>query len=168
MSQTKPSLLPGIILIIFGLLLLVHKLDIFYFDWHRTYPLVFMLIGVVLFISTVLYKHQSAAFWGTVFLLAGLFFFLRNYDFIEYYYIGEIWPVFFIILGLAFVVLFLFKPQDWGVLIPGGIFLFLGTTFFLRNFHYWRAQEIIARYWPLVLILIGIGVIVGGLKKKPE
>lgn len=168
MNNSKVSLLPGFFLIGLGLILLIHKLNLFYLDWMRTYPIIFMLIGLTLFVSAILNKNRSAVFWGTIFFLFGFLFFLRNFDFIEYYYIHDIWPVFFIIFGIAFIVLFIVKPQDWGVLIPGALFLFLGISFLLRNFHYWRVQEIIERYWPLLLILIGIGVILGSLKRKVE
>ena len=168
MNNSKTSLLPGFFLIGLGLLLLIHKLDLFYFGWPRTYPLIFILVGLTLFISATLKRNGSAVFWGTIFSLFGLFFFLRNFHFIEYYYIHEIWPIFFMILGIAFFILFIVKPQDWGVLIPGSIFLFLGVIFLARNFHYWRALELIQRYWPLLLIVIGVGVILCSLKKQMD
>lgn len=168
MKNLTISLFPGIFLIGLGLLLLFHKLNLFYFDWSRTYPMIFMLIGVTLLISSIMNKISSAIFWGTIFFLIGILFFLRNFNFIDYYYIHDIWPTFLIIFGIAFVILFIVNPKDWGVLIPGTILLFFGTTFLFKNFHYWRAQELIQRYWPLILIVIGIGIILGSLKKKIE
>ena len=165
MSSSKTSLFPGILLIIIGSLLLIHRLDIFYFDWQQTYPLVFILVGIMLFVSYFANHNNNSVFWGTIITLAGIFFFLRNYHYIEYYYMDEAWPIFMIILGIAFLVLFAIKPQDWGVLIPAGIFLFLGTSFLMRNLRLWCAQEIIRRYWPLLLILIGAGVILSSLKR---
>ncbi len=166
MSNSKTSLLPGILLIIIGSLLLIHKLNILYFDWPKTYPIVFVAIGIALFASYFFNRNSNSVFWGTIFTLGGVFFFLRNYHFIDYYYVREVWPVFMMILGIAFIVLFIVRPQDWGVLIPGGILLILGTSFLLRSLHLWHAQEIIRRYWPLLLILIGAGIILSSLKKN--
>ncbi|MBD3290192.1 hypothetical protein GF337_15400 [candidate division KSB1 bacterium] len=166
MNNSKTSLLPGILLIIIGSLLLIHKLNIFYFDWQQTYPILFILIGIMLFVSYFMNRNTNSVFWGTIIALAGVFFFLRNYHVIDYYYMSEAWPVFMIILGIAFLVLFVVKPQDWGVLIPAGIFLVIGTSFLLRNLHLWYARDIIQRYWPLLLIIIGAGVILSSFKKE--
>jgi len=166
MTNAKTSLLPGIFLIFLGLILLIHKLDIFYFDWYKTYPFIFALIGLTLVLSAIFNKSGSATFWGTVFLLFGALFIVRNYGVVDYFYFHQIWPVFFLIFGIAFIVLFIVKPQDWGVLIPGSIFLFIGISFLLRNYHFWRFQEIVARYWPLLFILIGIFIILGSLRHK--
>lgn len=166
MDKSKSSLLPGFFLIGLGFILLVHELNLFYLDWTRTYPIIFILIGLTLFVSVIINKNSSVVFWGTIFFLFGFFFFLRNFDFIEYYHPHDIWPIFFIIFGIAFIVLFVVKPQDWGVLIPGCLFVLIGTTFLARNFHFWRVQEIVERYWSLLLIIIGIGIILGSLKKR--
>ena len=168
MDNSKSSLLPGILLIIIGSLLLIHKLEIFSFDWPKTYPVVFLAIGIALFISYYTNRNRNSVFWATIFTLGGLFFFLRNYGYIDYYYFPDIWPVFMIILGIAFIVLFMATPQDWGVLIPGGIFLILGTSFLFRSLHLWQAQEIVRRYWPLILILVGAGIILSSLNKNKQ
>jgi hypothetical protein len=168
MSNHKHSIWPGLILIIIGALLLVHKLTPYSFGWYEIYPLILIALGALIFVSVIGKRDKGAVFFGTIFFLLGLFFFLRNYDIIPYYYMREVWPTFLIILGLAFGSIFITKPSDWGVLIPAGIFLFLGVVFLLRKLHviYWDIGDIIADYWPVILIIIGGGIILGALKRS--
>lgn len=168
MSTHKHSIWPGLILILIGALLLIHKLTPYSFGWYEIYPLILISMGVLFFVSIIHKRDKGAIFPGTIFFLLGLFFFLRNYEIIPYYYMREVWPMFLIILGLAFVAIFITKPGDWGVLIPAGIFLFLGIVFLLRKFYiiYWDIWDIIADYWPVILIIIGGGIILGALKRQ--
>ena len=169
MSTHKHSIWPGLILIVIGALLLVNKLVPYSIGWYEIYPLILMALGVLIFISVIGKQDKGAVFFGTFLVLLGLFFFLRNFDIIPYYYMREVWPIFLIILGLSFVSVFITKPYDWGVLIPGGILLFLGIVFLLRKLHiiYLDIGDIIADYWPVILIIIGGGIILGALKKQP-
>ncbi len=168
MSTHKHSIWPGLILIIIGGLLLVHKLIPYSFGWYEMYPLILIGLGILLFVSILGKRDRGAIFPGTILFLLGLFFLLRNYDIIPYYYIREIWPVFLIILGLAFVAVFFTKPSDWGLLIPAGIFLLLGIVLLLRKLHiiYWDIWDIVSDYWPIILIIIGGGIILGSLKRQ--
>jgi len=170
MRIRKPSILPGLILIIIGAILLLHKLDIFNVGWYEIYPLILMGIGILFFTSIIGKNQKGAVFPGTILFLLGMFYFLRNYEIIPYYYMREVWPVFLLILGLAFFAIFLTKPDDWGVLIPAAVFVLLGVSFLLREFHIisWNAWDVVGDYWPIILIIIGAGVILGSLRKKQE
>jgi len=167
MSTHKHSLWPGLFLILIGAILLVHKLVPYSFGWYEIYPLIFIGLGILLFISILGKRDKGAVFPGTFLFFLGLFFFLRNYDIIPYLYRLEVWPIFLIILGLAFLVFFFTKPSNWGTLIPAGIFLFLGIVFLLDRLHivYLDIWNILADYWPVVLIIIGGGIILGSLKR---
>lgn len=171
MSDVKRSILPGIILIIIGALILVHKLDIYHFYWRDIYPIVFIVLGVWFFVGVFAKNQKGLAFPGTLFLLLGIFFFLRNNVFHFHWYWDEFWPIFLIIFGLAFVVQFFLNPKDWGLLIPGGIFLFLGVGFFARIMRWYIPFDFeyyIEKYWPVILIVIGISIIISSLTKAKK
>ena len=171
MSEAKRSFFPGVVLIIIGALILIHKLDIYHLYWRDIYPIVFVALGVWFFIGVFAKKQKGLAFPGTLFLLLGLFFLLRNNYFHYSLYMDEFWPIFLLIFGFAFIVQFFFNPKDWGLLIPGGIFLFLGFGFFARTMHWYIPFEFeyyIGKYWPVVLILVGIAIIVSSLRKKKK
>jgi hypothetical protein len=43
-----------------------------------------------------------------------------------------------------------------GALTAGLILIVIGLLFFLQNFYGYSAWHLIARYWPVLLILIGL------------
>ena len=161
----KSSIIPGILLIVIGTLLLFNEMNWFSFQWNGLYPLLLLLTGAGLIVIAFMNKSGNAMFWGSILFLFGLLYFLRNFGFLDYFVFQDIWPIFFIILGLSFVAIMLVNPGDWGVLIPGGIFLFFGSLLFMRTLNLWRVHEIMATYWPLLLVLVGVIVIVASIKK---
>lgn len=167
MNDKKHSLLPGIILILIGCWFLGDRFYPEYAQWEKLYP--FLLIGLGGF---QLYEFKSAKkrqglLWGVFFSLAGIFFLLRNFDVIPYLYFDEYWPIFLGAWGCGFIALYAIKPDDWGNLIAASVFLSL--CFILLSS---TAGEIIPfldfdleRYWPVLLILIGTGIVLSALKK---
>lgn len=167
MYTHKQTIWPGLLLIVIGVLLLINKLTPFYFGWYEIYPIILIGLGILFFISGSRKQDGGSVFPGTIFLLLGAFFVLRNYDLIPHYYLRPTYAYILIILGLAFFAMYLTKPGDWGVLIPAGILLFFGLIVLLKRFDiiYWEIRDIVYDYWPVVLIIIGGGIILGTLKK---
>ena len=161
MDTSKSSIWPGLILIIIGSILLLYKLDIFDFGWYQIYPVVMMGLGILFFTSIAGKNQKGAVFPGTILFLLGLFFFLRNYEIVPYDYVRHVGPVVLIIVGLAFFAVFLTKPSDWGALIPSAVLVVIGSSLLLRKFHviYWNVWDVITMYWPILLIVIGAGII---------
>jgi len=164
------SIIPGIILIAIGTLLLLNRLDIYYFRWATLYPIILMFLGAIFMSRAFGGRDKGAIFPGTILFLVGLFFFLRNNYWLPFYYFRDSWPVFVLIIGIAFVALYAVKPYDWGVLIPGGLFLLLGSAFLLDRLHYlpWGVREILGQLWPVALIILGIAILVGSLKRSEQ
>ena len=166
MNKRSYSAILGVILILFGGLLLLDEWNVLDFTWDQTYPLFMLAIGVLSFISASK-GNKSAAFWGTLFLLTGLFYLLRNADLIMTLWFIDSWPIWLLSLGIGFFVLYAFKPHDWGVLIPAGVLTFLGIIFTLESMDIpWISVEAILNLWPLLLILIGLGLIFASLARK--
>lgn len=171
MAEREKSYIPGILLIVVGVLLLLYQLDVLYLRWSKIYPVGLLILGVLFFVSIMTRKDKGAAFPATVLIVLGLFFFLRNYGYFSlhfyFYDFEDFWPIFLISIGLGFIVLYIFKPEDWGVLIPGGVLLFLGILFFLKSagIFYWRD---FVDFWPVILIAIGISIVISNLRRKTE
>ncbi|MDZ7265411.1 MAG: DUF5668 domain-containing protein [candidate division KSB1 bacterium] len=168
MSNHKSSVWPGVILIIIGALLLVNKLTEIPFGWPQIYPVLFVGLGIMFFGSVINRQNKGAVFPGTILLLMGVLFLLRNWDLVPYRYVRDIWPIMAVILGLAFLSLFFVKPSDWGVLIPASIFLFFGAAIWLDKLDiiYIDIWDLWSNYWPVLLIIIGIGIIAGSLRSS--
>ena len=132
MSKQFSNIFLGVLFVLFGTLLLLNELDILYFSWSEAYPVILIVLSISSFIS-VFRGNKDASFWGTVLGVSGIFFFFRNYGFVDYFWVCEVWPVILLSLGLGFIALFILKPHDWGVLIPGSILTFLGITFILET-----------------------------------
>lgn len=166
MKNIKNQLILGIILIIIGSVLMMANILDYSFSWRQILPVVLMIIGILFFTSIKSKERSGAIFPGVIFFVTGLYLFLRNISSIDnFFYDIEIPTVVFIILCLAFLALYLTRPQDFGLLIPTLIFGILGTLYLLNDL--WIIdREQIKRFWPLILIGIGIGSIVHGIVKK--
>lgn len=170
MAEKRGSLVPGVLFIAIGLLLFIRRFFDFEPHWFHIYPVLMFLISVFLFIETVRRRHSGSLFWGVVFFILGIFFCLRNFAIIPHFYPDEYWPVFLVALGAGFVAQFVYRPQNWGVLIPAGLFLFFGVGFSMYTFHgyFWGWESFIENYWPIALILIGILVFVRSLMSSDK
>ncbi|MDL1876031.1 hypothetical protein FBQ85_12795 [Cytophagia bacterium CHB2] len=63
-------------------------------------------------------------------------------------------------IGVGYLGKFFFKPSDWGLLIPSAAFLVLGGGALLDYYGvlYFPFYDL-ERYWPILLIAIGAGVL---------
>ena len=152
----------GIILVALGLILLLGTLDLFFFHWS----LILLITGILLFVLAFSSEDKGGVFPGSILLMLGLFYYLRFHGVMDDpWYL--LWPIFPTIIGAAFLILFIFRPGDWGLLIPAGILLFLGLLFFANVYDIicWNPLRLIQRYWPLILILVGAKLLLSARKK---
>ena len=157
------SMWPGILLIVIGLLLLLDQLDIVLFDWSVLWPSLVILLGIFFFVRVP--RDRGAIFPGVLFFLSGLLFLAKNLAWYEPYIDVSVGGMLMIILGLAFVALYVVQPENWGLLIPAGLFLFFGFIIWADRVGIidWYTRRQILRLWPVLLILLGVGIIISGL-----
>jgi len=166
MNDRAKSILLGVLLILFGIALLLDKIGVWIFSWEETYPVIFLAISALSFLHVSGGKRDSA-FWGTLFGLMGLFFLLRNYGLVYSFWFVPVWPVLLFSVGISFIVLYFFKPHDWAVLIPGSILTFIGLVFLLQELNvWWLGPHLVRDFWPLLLVIVGIILIIGSIAKK--
>lgn len=173
MSEEKKSrsLLPGLILIAIGIFILVRKFDIYDLRFRDILPFALIAIGIWFFYRLFAQSNRSAAFPGTLFLLLGVFILLGRYSytFWRLYDFHEFWPIILIIVGLAFLAQFFARPKDWGLLIPCGALVLVGSAFLARNMGWYYVYDLeyyLQQYWPIALILIGVALILSNLRRK--
>ena len=168
-KSVSQSWVIGLILIIFGAVLLITRLGLFNFGWFELYPLLSIALGLLFLVLCITRRESGIVFPAVLFLSLGIYFFLRNYNFIRFYYPEDVWPVIFVALGLSFLALFITTPKDWGVMIPGSLFLFFGITLLIAKMgSYWWWHELVANYWALVLVIIGLSIIVSSVLRKSQ
>lgn len=150
----------GLALIGLGIAFVVAQLV----GWDRIWPL-FLVLGGLGFLASYLLtgaKDEGLVFLGVAALLVGLFFFGFSLGFWEWSQMGQLWPVFPLIGGVAFVALFFAqRTRDVGTLGVGCAAFIVGIAGLAIT--YGLVASEIWRFWPLLLILIGIISLVGGL-----
>jgi hypothetical protein len=158
------SVFLGVAFILAGVAILLNQYQVLTFGWTQFYPLALIGLGVY-FILDIVQGNKGAIFWATISILLGLFFFLRNFGYIPFFWFEEYWPLFILIFGLAFISLFVMKPEDWGLLIPGVVLCFIGLAFASYTMGY-QWYSVIWRFWPLLLVLIGVVLIVNSIQSR--
>ena len=132
--------------------------------WDRIWPLFPVLGGLAFLVWYVLtgFKDAGLVFIGLGALLVGLFFFGFTLGIWEWGQMGDLWPVFPLIGGVAFVALFVAeRGRDIGTLGVGLAALIVGVVGLA--FTYGLVSGNIWRLWPVLLILMGVLSLAGGL-----
>ena len=159
MEQKAFSRFPiiGLVMVLLGVALLLNQMEVIHIGGWALLWLGLFFYGAAVVIRSFINNDRSKVFFGTLCFLAGILFFLRRENFI-YGTFSLYFPAFIIIVGLAFLMLFVFNVKDWHLLIPAFIFLALGAALMLTHLGYWYNRDVwraIGSYWPLILILIG-------------
>jgi hypothetical protein len=160
------SLTLGILFIIIGIALFLDKLAVWQLEWYTVYPVLLIALAVLAGYST--FKgNTSSVFWAVTLGILGVAFALRNYALIPYYHTEELWPLFVLAPGIGFLSLYIVRPTDWGVLIPGSLLTFFGLITLLRTLGYsWYVIHSVQTYWPLILIVIGLGLLYSSMSRR--
>ncbi|MBI3194529.1 MAG: hypothetical protein HYZ34_08710 [Ignavibacteriae bacterium] len=152
----------GIALIVFGALLLLIKTDILDIDFSQVIWAGVMVLGLGIVVQGFSRDKRGKVFWGTVLFLYSLYFFLHEFEFIEYYH-HIFLPSSLIIFGIAFFMLFISNVREWALIIPSVFFIGIGGAFLLSEFGYVDCDEVwntMWSYWPVLLIAVGLGILI--------
>ncbi len=134
--------------------------------WDKAWPIFPLFAGVAFWAGYFLGGRRDPGLtWiGTVALLLGVFFFGFTLKYLEWADMGTLWPVFPLIGGVAWVVEFLAsRARRVGSLAVGLAALVIGVVGLAYN--YKLIQGPIVNYWPLLIILMGVAILVGGLAR---
>ncbi|GAB4367549.1 MAG: hypothetical protein Kow0042_08280 [Calditrichia bacterium] len=166
----KNSKIAGFILIIAGLLILLHNADIEVLNWDLLKGLLPLIFGVYLFSKGISHPQKKGIFGGSWFVLLGIYLLLDGFHIIEISR-GLTISVLTMVTGISFLVAFIFRRNSWAYLLTGTLVLFIGLFFLLVHLYIlpgYLLIEVVDRYWPILLILLGLFIIIDGLKKiKP-
>jgi hypothetical protein len=151
----------AVALIVVGVLLLLRNLNVFSLHFSSYFWPLIMLFGLVGVGQGFSGNRRGKIFWSAVVFLYALFFFLRSLDSIEVR--GHLFiPASFLVFGLAFLMMYLADVKEWSLLIPSLVLLGIGSIFILDEYGYvdgWEVWYSIRQYWPIAIILFGIGIL---------
>lgn len=106
-------------------------------------------------------KHNLG--WGIFLVILGAVFLIGNLSDVS---MEMLWPVFPLAVGLAFIVGYLYNRSNFGLLMPGSIFMVIGFLFlYLSIFGWWHMEDL----WPVFIIAPSVGFLAmyfGGTRDK--
>jgi hypothetical protein len=142
----------GVGLIILGILFLFENFGYIAFDFKDVWPVFVILAGVGFWIGYIQDKKNYGLLMpGTILVIYGVMFYYCSME--GWYYMTDLWPVFIIGPGIGFFMMFIFGQKEKGMLVPASILTGIGILFML-------SKTGIIRYWPVLLIVLGIVMIV--------
>jgi len=166
-TRDTRAIVIGSLLILVGLILLLDRLDLFYFRWNRLFWIVAACLGGFFVVDGFLRKLRGRVFWGSMMFFVSAYYIMLQWRIIDRYSFYTV-PAFLIAIGLSLVMLYLYEPREVALLIPAILFVGTGTAAILwwwEVIDWWDVRHAIRTYWPLLLVFLGVGLIV---RRKPQ
>lgn len=160
----------GSLLILVGFSLLLDRLDVVSLRWDKIFWVAGVVLGGFFAVDGLLRKKRGRTFWGSTLFFISLYFALLKSGIIERYDYPMV-PVLFLAFGLGFLVLFFADTRETTLLIPAILFCGTGIVAILWWWEMveWRdVRRVIETYWPLILILWGLALVVRRRRVAPE
>lgn len=99
--------------------------------------------------------NRKGAFWGVLLIAIGCLLIINRTFNINFFSIGNFWPLFILIPGLMFEASYFISRKNPGVLVPGGILTTIGLLFFFEIMTNWALAEYT---WPVYILAVAIGL----------
>ena len=157
----------GIFLIVIGGVLLLHRLNVLDIGFFQIFWPLIIVFGFAKVETGFSRNRRGRIFWGTVLFLYGLFFFLGALESVDVHW-TMFFPASFLIVGIAFFMMFLNDVRNWYLVIPSILFGGIGAAFLLTEYGYfneWEVREAVRLYWPIGLILLGVAFV---FRRRPQ
>ena len=132
----------------------MHQIDIFNLNTANIVALISLAGGVILLMRGWKHPEYRGIFGGIFFTILGISLFLMQYN---YFPASDSFAIYAPILvpTVTFIIF-------------GIIFILIGSPMIAYEFYYisfWEIRDIFSTYWPILLILIGVGLLGEGLLK---
>ncbi len=156
----------GVILILIGGLMLLHQLDLFYLTGDRLIAIISLLVGVAMLRKSIDHPERKGLLGGSFFTLFALSLFIFDFSlrpFARPLFLGDL----FIVLAVSNLIYFLFSGMSKSLNIF--MFFFFGAiggtmiAVYYDLIDVWELDEVVSTYWPVVLIVIGLLIIIDGM-----
>lgn len=169
-SQPNFPLIAGGLIAFIGILLLAVANNWGGLDSSNFWPAYILMIGLGLggwawgTANTI--GRAALAYFATILTLLGLFFFKFTLGLFVWRDMAALWPVFILIPGIGLLVSYwisrfsLLAYMAAGLIIPSAVFLIL------LQVEGW--QQAVGKLWPVLIILVGLVVALGGYGYKKK
>lgn len=171
--RRKGSLVLAGFLILLGAYLLLDELGISVPGWDAIWPVFPLAGGVALLAGHILgwRRDPGRVFVGTAAALVGVAFFFITLGPLEYADLGDWWPVFILIGGVAFLAQWATaRFQDWSSLFLGAVALVIGGAGLIATLEFFgpETSQTLPRLWPVLLVVMGLITLLRGLLRKKQ
>ncbi|MCI0690665.1 hypothetical protein L0337_01515 [candidate division KSB1 bacterium] len=149
MVNQRSSIGFGVLLIVFGALFLAANL--LEIRWRDLWPALFFAgaaINFAIFLGNR--SNYGVLMPATILLTYGVLF--QYCALAGWWHMSELWPAFILGPGLGLLMMYRFGKRESGLLIPAFILIGLSAVFFVA----FGPLRSYSRYWPVVLIIIGV------------
>lgn len=158
----RPSILPGVFLIILGVIFLLGNMGAFKISPDVFWAIIVILIGAIFWVWFLLDRTRVTLLMpGTVLITIGIVFYYCAAT--DWEAIKHLWPFFILAPAFGFYMMYLFGKREPGILIPAGILTVIGVVQILQSFD-WGMRYI----WPSALIVIGAILLLRNARQKTE
>jgi len=169
--RDRRTVLLALALIVLGGYLLLTELNAEIPGWSQIWPVLPVAAGLALLIGTLVdaERNPDQVFIGTAAVLVGLVFFFVTLGPLDYPDLETWWPVFVVIAGVAFLAQWAAAGlRRWDALFLGLIALVVGVAAFAVTFELLgpNTREALPRFWPVILILVGLVALLRGLLSR--
>ncbi len=158
----KNYFLTGIWLVVIGVGWLLYNTHFLNWAWMERYGLI--TLGAISLLKT-LYLKKYQIFWSVALILTGVFHLYLDQS---NYGMRMLWPMYFLIAGLAWFLNFCIRPSRWISLAAGLITTTFGGLYLTRAVdllsYEWIAM--VRTYWPLTFVMAGIILLAVALIRK--
>jgi hypothetical protein len=163
MRRRSGAILPGLLLIALGAWLLAGTLGVRLPSLETLWPIGLIIFGLAFLVQFFAggRRSEGLVFTGVATTLLGVFFLAITLGLLAWRDAGRLWPVYILIGGLAFLGQWLVRPGERGLLVPAVLALAAGGATLALTLGLVRADiaEQIIRLWPVVLIVLGLGLL---------
>ncbi|PIS27738.1 MAG: hypothetical protein COT43_08970 [Candidatus Marinimicrobia bacterium CG08_land_8_20_14_0_20_45_22] len=160
MSQRESSsnFVLGVFLILMGIFLFFVQRS--HYGWNVIWPMILIGAGflfVIGFLQNT--KNYGLLMPASILLIIGaLFLYLEVTDWRN---IVELWPTFILAPGIGFLFMFLLAEEGSKLYVPGLILILIAVIFYV-------GFCVSFTYWPVVLILLGLFLLLSPFKRRKQ
>ncbi len=153
------GIIPGVILIVLGILFLLPRLGV---DFGNLWPTFLLAPGISFIIYYIFSQNKEKTSGimipGTILVLLSSFFYFQAFS--GWDDSDKLWPIYPFIVGLSFYAKYLAGyKKDRGILMPANILTGVGILFLILNYYSFNL-------WPLILIVAGMFFILSAVRKE--
>ncbi len=151
----------GILLILIGVGLILSKLHLLNYSWKTIFWICMGLAGFASVIQAFITRRRGMVFWGSLLFFISVAMVSHRLALVEFVP-WDVPATISLALGLSFLILFMYEPSRFGVLIPAILFCGYGTLYYLwwwDIIDWFEMKHYVYTYWPVIVILWGLSLI---------